>query len=51
MNPDEQQPAAATKPTIRPVARRPSVPKRVLNDEPPKNPDTPSTISSLFGRR
>ena len=51
MNADEQQPAAATKPTIRPVARRPSVPKRVLNDEPPKRPDTPSTISSLFGRR
>ncbi len=51
MNADEQQPAAATKPTIRPVARRPSVPKRVLNDEPSKRPDTPSTISSLFGRR
>jgi hypothetical protein len=50
MNADEQQPAAAAKPTIRPAARRPSVPKRVLNDEPPKRPDTPSTISSLFGR-
>jgi hypothetical protein len=48
----DEQPAAAAKPaTARPVARRRSVPKRVVNDEPPKKPDSPSTLSSLFGRR
>ena len=43
--------ATATKPaTAKPVARR-RVPKRVVNDEPAKKPDPPSTLSSLFGRR
>jgi len=50
MNADEQPAAAAIKPA-KPVARRRSVPKRVLNDEPPKTPDSSSTLSSLFGRR
>jgi hypothetical protein len=51
MKADEQPAAAVTKPaTARPVARRRSVPKRVINDE-PKKPDSPSTLSSLFGRR
>jgi hypothetical protein len=44
--------ATATKPaTAKPVAHRRSVPKRVVNDEPAKKPDPPSTLSSLFGRR
>jgi len=44
--------ATATKPaTAKPVARRRSVPKRVVNDEPAKKPDPPSTLTSLFGRR
>ncbi len=48
----DEQPAAAAKPaTARPSARRHSVPKRVVNDEPLKKPDSPSTLSSLFGRR
>jgi hypothetical protein len=52
MNADEQPAATAIKPAAaKPVARRRGVPKRVLNDEPPKKPDSPSTISSLFGRR
>ncbi len=51
MNADEQPAAAATKPTAKPLARRRGAPKRVLNDEAPKKPETPSTISSLFGRR
>jgi len=50
MNADEQPAAAAIKPA-KPVARRRSVPKRVLIDETPKKPDSPSTLSSLFGRR
>jgi hypothetical protein len=50
MTADEQPAATVIKPA-KPVARRRGVPKRVLNDEPPKKPDTPSTISSLFGRR
>jgi hypothetical protein len=50
MNADEQPAATAIKPA-KPVARRRNVPKRVLNDEPPKKPDSPSTLSSLFGRR
>jgi hypothetical protein len=50
MNVDEQPAATAIKPA-KPVARRRSVPKRVLIDEPLKKPDSPSTLSSLFGRR
>jgi hypothetical protein len=51
MKADEQPAATAAKPaTARPVARRRSAPKRVINDE-PKKPDSPSTLSSLFGRR
>jgi hypothetical protein len=44
--------ATATKPaTAKPVARTQSVPKRGANDEPPKKPDSPSNLSSLFSRR
>ena len=50
MNADEQPAATAIKPA-KPVARRRSIPKRVLIDEAPKKPDSPSTLSSLFGRR
>jgi hypothetical protein len=50
MNADEQPAAVAIKPA-KPVVRRRSVPKRVLIDETPKKPDSPSTLSSLFGRR
>jgi hypothetical protein len=46
---------AMAKPTVtKPVARRRSFAKRVVYDEPPKKPDpppTPSTLSTLFGRR
>jgi len=50
MNADEQPATAAIRPA-KPVARRRSVPKHVLIDEAPKKPDSPSTLSSLFGRR
>jgi hypothetical protein len=59
MNADEPNAnakAAATKSdiakpaTAKPVARRRSMAKRVVSDEPPKQPET-STFSSLFGRR
>jgi hypothetical protein len=50
MTADEQPAATAIKPA-KPVARRRSVPKRVLNDESPKKPEVASTISSMFGRR
>jgi hypothetical protein len=46
------KPAAAgpTKPaTVKPAARRRGS-KRVVNDDPPKKPDSPSTFSSLFRR-
>src|SRR5882757_3878621 len=44
--------ATATKPAAaKPVARSQSVPKRGANDEPPKKPDSPSNLSSLFSRR
>jgi hypothetical protein len=46
------KPAAAgpSKPaTVKPVARRRGS-KRVVNDDPPKKPDSPSTFSSLFRR-
>jgi len=49
MNADEQPAATAIKPA-KPIARRRSVSKRVLIDDAPKKPDTPSTLSSLFGR-
>ena len=49
MNTDEQPAATAIKPA-KPIARRRSVSKRVLIDDAPKKPDTPSTLSSLFGR-
>ena len=49
MNADEQPGASAIKPA-KPIARR-RVPKRVLIDDAPKKSDTPSTLSSLFGRR
>jgi hypothetical protein len=49
----EEQPAAsAIRPAAaKPVARRRYIPKRGVNEELPKKPDAPSTISSLFGRR
>jgi hypothetical protein len=50
MKADEQPAAAAIKPA-KPVARRRGAPKHVLIDEAPKKPDSPSTLSSLFGRR
>jgi hypothetical protein len=37
-------------PAPKPVAHRRGS-KRVVNDDPPKKPDPPSTLSSLFGRR
>lgn len=44
--------STATKPaTAKPVVRTQSVPKRGVNDEPPKKPDSPSNLSSLFGKR
>jgi hypothetical protein len=50
MTPDE--PAAAAKPAAaKPSAGRRSVPRRGANGEPAKKPDSPSTLSSLFGRR
>jgi hypothetical protein len=49
INANEQPAATAIKPA-KPIARR-RVPKRVLIDDAPKKPDTPSTLSSLFGRR
>ena len=46
------EPAATSKPAaIKPGGRRRSAPKRVVNDEPAKKPDPPSTLSVLFGRR
>jgi hypothetical protein len=50
MNADEQPAGTAIKPA-KPVARRRSVPKHVLIDEAPKKPDSPSTLSSMLGRR
>jgi hypothetical protein len=44
--PETAKPVAA-----KPVARRRSTSKRVANDEPPKKPDPPSTLSSFFSRR
>jgi hypothetical protein len=41
------RPAAAAKP----VVRKRGGPKRVVNDDPSRKPDTPSTLSSLLGRR
>jgi hypothetical protein len=44
--------STATKPAAaKPVAGTQSVPKRGVNDEPPKKPDSPSNPPSLFGRR
>jgi hypothetical protein len=55
MKPDETAATAVTttKPvSARPISRRRSIPKRVVNNEPPKQPDPPpSTLSTLFGRR
>jgi hypothetical protein len=52
MTADEQPATSAIKPAAaKPVARRRYIPKRGVNEEPPKKPDAPSTISSLFGRR
>jgi hypothetical protein len=52
MTADEQPAASTIKPAAaKPVARRRYIPKRGVNEEPPKKPDAPSTISSLFGRR
>jgi hypothetical protein len=39
------------KPAAKPVARRRSTSKRLVTDEPPKKPDSPSTLSSFFSRR
>jgi len=33
------------------VARRRGGSKHVIADDPPKKPESPSTLSSLFGRR
>ena len=47
----DEQPAATTKPAaVKPTGRRRSIPKRVMNEEPAKKPDS-STLSSLFGKR
>ena len=52
MTAGEQPAAGAIKPAaVKPVARRRYIPKRGVNEELPKKPDAPSTISSLFGRR
>jgi len=49
---DGTEPAMAAKPAAaKPAARRRGTPKHVTVEEPPKKPDPPSTLSSLFGRR
>jgi hypothetical protein len=49
---DEPAAAAPTPAPAKPVARRRNLAKRVTaNEEPPKAPEPPSTLSSLFGRR
>jgi hypothetical protein len=53
--PDMTKPEMAkpelAKPAAKPVARRRTTSKRLVTDEPPKKPDSPSTLSSFFGRR
>jgi hypothetical protein len=52
MTAEEQPAAGAIRPAAaKPVARRRYIPTRGVNEELPKKPDAPSTISSLFGRR
>jgi hypothetical protein len=49
---DGTEPATAAKPAAaKPAARRRGTPKHVTVEEPPKKPDPPSTLSSLFSRR
>jgi hypothetical protein len=48
--PERAMPEMA-KPAAKPVARRRSTSKRLVTDEPPKKPDSPSALSSFFSRR
>jgi hypothetical protein len=49
--PEMAKPETAKPVAAKPVARRRSTSKRVANDDPPKKPDSPSTLSSFFSRR
>jgi hypothetical protein len=49
--PDTAKPVVAKPVAAKPVAHRRGSQKRVVNEEPPKKPDSPSTLSSLFGKR
>ena len=48
---DEDAPASARPVSARPVSRHRSFARRVMNEEPPKPPESPTTMSSFFGRR